>query len=1561
MRAFSLLALSLAACTYIGEQAYRDEIRDFDGDGVEGTRFGGEDCRDDDPTVQRCDADGDGAIALAAGGDDCDDSDPTVFPGRLYYADDDGDGYGDLADPAEGCLAPANHVDNADDCDDANPNIHPGIQENCDPVDRNCDGDAYAGADASQWFYDRDNDGFGKDIGEEAACSPPVGQVANGDDCDDDDPAAYPGAPEIWYDGVGQDCDESRSDWDQDGDGQDVLGAPTGSATDCDDLDDQVGLGEVEACDGIDNDCDLLIDDEEPDVEQTGQLTWYQDGDRDGAGDPAVVGYFCPASSPDGWSLDDGDCRDDLSTVRPGALEVCNNRDDDCNGLIDDAAIDRATIYEDADGDGFGGLALLSCQVLAGQAAVGGDCDDADPASYPGAPEVCGDAERQDCSAFSPYDCDSDGSDGTEWLGTDCDDANPDVYLGATETCDGLDNDCDSLLDGDDPDVDPQSFPDWYLDLDADEFGVNVLVAASTCTPPAFTASNTLDCDDTRALVNPAAGEACNGRDDDCDGSVDEEASADVVTWYYDGDGDGAGDPLVFLFDQCIPPIDEPWVDLGGDCDDLDPTRGPLAAEGCDGVDNDCDALIDDLDPDIAANAPIWYGDADGDGFGLDSVVLARCAQPPDYSTVFGDCNDFDGAVNPGAPELCNAGIDDDCDGASDDADPDIGGSATWYGDGDGDGYGDAADVALQCQQPAGYVVNSGDCDDLDPSVSPAALEVCDAGTDDDCNGLADDEDLFALGDTLWYIDADHDGIGDGVPLFSCSAPPDGVASTGDCDDQDPAIFPFSTEVCNGIDDDCDTLADDADPSSVGIAWFRDGDGDGVGGPELDLACDRSADGYVLTAGDCNDGNPGIFPGAVEICDRLDQDCNAAVDDAAIDMSDFLVDGDGDGFGIGAPIAACDALPGTVADPGSPALQDCDDALAVVWPGNPVETCDGLDNDCDELIDAADLDTATSGASAWVDGDGDGFGGGDPQICTQPYSAPGLVAFPGDCDDADAGVHPLVAEVCNGIDDDCDLLVDDADAAFEQGLAWYRDDDGDGFGQFLDAAVTCWAAPAVGSWASIAGDCDDTEPLAFPGGPTDCAGGGSSAACVDRLWFLDADADGHGDPAVTLTACAAPLGYVDDAFDCDDASFGDVMPTLVLDAAGLDAALNGGGCPLVTLAVGFDDLVALVLAPGATGGVVSEDPAQPAILRQTNSEPVFLIEKAGSLSIADLSLVGAGGGEMLVVAAPLGRLTAVNVAVDGALQSQGLLVTSGHAVVSRLAVSHTVAGANEGSAVEIAGAGALFAHAVSVFGAEGVSALVLRPDGDDVAVEGLVVVASDRVRILGGTGAISLTDVQIYGARGDAMVIDGAAATVALDRAVIAQSAGDGLQTNSGATQASHVTIAASAGDGVDAAGLDLTDAIVLDSAGFDLQGRGGGMTWDHVLFGTSSGQVIGVAPVVGDPAWVSYDPAEPWEMLDFHLRPESAAYGAGSTGDHLGFAVLAEAWDADVDGNGLPDGWERRWFGGIGAVTTEDPDLDAVRTLEEFARGTAPVRTDTDGDAAPDGADFAPLDPTVQ
>jgi hypothetical protein len=217
------------------------------------------------------------------------------------------------------------------------------------------------------------------------------------------------------------------------------------------------------------------------------------------------------------------------------------------------------------------------------------------------------------------------------------------------------------------------------------------------------------DCNDASPLVAPFAEEICDdGVDNNCNGAADR--------YEPDGDGDGVG--------PCQ-----------GDCDDTNPDISPLVPETQDGVDNNCDGIVD--------------ADYDGDG----------------WTTAAGDCDDQDPAIHPDAMEHCYDGVDNDCNGHIDDAEPDM----------DGDGYGPC----------------SGDCQEGDPTIGPDQPEVAGDGIDNNCDNL---------------VDADIDGDG-------------WTAANGDCDDDDPAINPSVPEDCSdGIDNNCDQVVDQGCLSPCEIA-----------------------------------------------------------------------------------------------------------------------------------------------------------------------------------------------------------------------------------------------------------------------------------------------------------------------------------------------------------------------------------------------------------------------------------------------------------------------------------------------------------------------------------------------------------------------------------------------------------------------------------------------------------------------------------------------------------------------------------------------------------------------
>ncbi len=272
---------------------------------------------------------------------------------------------------------------------------------------------------------------------------------------------------------------------------------------------------------------------------------------------------------------------------------------------------------------------------------------------------------------------------------------------------------------------------------------------------------------------------------------------------------------------------------------------------------------------------PGWFDDDDGDT----------------YSEADGDCDDSDPAVHPGAKEICNNNLDDNCNGAIDQNEP----------DGDGDGFG-------PCQ---------GDCDDNDKTITPAAAEVSD-GVDNNCDGK---------------IDADFDG--DGYDAIN----------EGDCNDNDPAVHPGAREICgDSVDNDCNGFIDDKEPDSDGDGYGPCGgdcdDSDPAvfpGAPEIagdgkDNNCDFmidvdiDGDGWTVQNGDCDDSDPAVHPGAPIACAAgKDQNCNNIPDDQE------KQDADGDG------VTAC--------------AGDCDDRDPSRSPEYVEIPGDSIDNDCDGKVD----------------------------------------------------------------------------------------------------------------------------------------------------------------------------------------------------------------------------------------------------------------------------------------------------------------------------------------------------------------------------------------------------------------------------------------------------------------------------------------------------------------------------------------------------------------------------------------------------------------------------------
>jgi MYXO-CTERM domain-containing protein len=588
------------------------------------------------------------------------------------------------------------------------------------------------------------------------------------------------------------------------------------------------------------------------------------------------------------------------------------------------------------------------------------------------------------------------------------------------------------------------------------------------------------DCDDADALVNPGASEVCDPSDvdEDCSGAADDVdsgvSSASLITHYADNDGDGYGDASSAA-SACEAPAGR--VSTAGDCDDTDAAVRPGVTEVCDAgdTDEDCSGAADDADAGVdSAGFTTFYADADGDGTGNASASVSSCDAPAGHGSDASDCDDSNAAVYPGATEVCDAAnTDEDCNGLADNADEgvDRSGYTTFNMDRDGDGHGNPGSPLAACDLPTGYATAADDCDDDNAAVNPGATEVCDAlGTDDDCNGAADDDDAGVDTTTFatWYADADMDGFGSAAaPTSACDVPSGHVADAADCDDADAYVHPDAAEVCDAVDvdEDCSGAADDADATvdlETQTRFYIDGDGDGHGDPGRWFeACDQPV-GHVAVGDDCDDGRSGVNPDAAEVCDGADtdEDCDGAADDAdaGTDPSGhhtFFADADGDGHGDAEhPTSACD-LPDAHAD----VADDCDDSRAGVHPG-AAEVCDDADTDedCDGAADDADADVDDADRTTWY-ADADGDTHGDPDASVDACDAPDAhVAEGGDCDDEDAEINPEADEIAgDGVDQDCDG--EDPGAG--------EDPDADGPGADDPTGPGCGCASAPGGDAGL--------------------------------------------------------------------------------------------------------------------------------------------------------------------------------------------------------------------------------------------------------------------------------------------------------------------------------------------------------------------------------------------------------------------------------------------------------------------------------------------------------------
>ena len=411
--------------------------------------------------------------------------------------------------------------------------------------------------------------------------------------------------------------------------------------------------------------------------------------------------------------------------------------------------------------------------------------------------------------------------------------------------CNGLDDDCSGKTDEGFADSDGDGTADC-IDSDLDGDGL----------------ANAVDCSPTSAAIHAGAIEQCDGVDNNCDGSTDEEFASGCKFFLRDKDGDGFG---IASDAKCLCVATGEFSALsGGDCDDGNKEIHPGAVESCDAADDDCDGATD---PGGSAGCSTFWPDKDADGYGGGGVSASKClcGAIPGYVPQSGDCDDADFTVHPGASEACD-GKDDNCDGKTDPLNSV--GCISYFADSDGDGWGAGGGSQCLCTPADGFTASqSGDCADSDKGIHPGSAESCN-GQDDNCDGKTDEGLL-----THFYADSDGDGFGFGSGSFLCSASALFSATAGgDCNDGATDIYPGATDICDGKDNNCDGSTDENLAVST---FYTDSDGDGYGNAAKSFEFCGLLPGYSANKTDCDDTNANVHPGAKEIvCNQIDDDCS---------------------------------------------------------------------------------------------------------------------------------------------------------------------------------------------------------------------------------------------------------------------------------------------------------------------------------------------------------------------------------------------------------------------------------------------------------------------------------------------------------------------------------------------------------------------------------------------------------------------------------------------------------------------------------------------------------------
>ena len=739
-----------------------------------------------------------------------------------------------------------------------------------------------------------------------------------------------------------------------------------------------------EVCNGQDDDCNGLTDDGYPDL------------DLDGIAD-------CVDPDIDGDGVLNG--QDNCPTV-PNANQLNNDYPEDNKGNACD---------DDDDNDGVPDLED-NCPFVENPDQVNHDADDMG--------DVCDDDDDNDTILDFLDNCKFIANENQANLDGDpfgdaCDeDIDGDEILNIVDNCKSAynpnqkNNDNDDLGDVCDPDDDNDTVPDdddncpWHANANQSDIDEDKEGDICDCDMDNDEVDNpNPDCpdpdpaDNCPTLFNPGQedldddgiGDGCEddwdadtipNEDDNCPWTfnplqedLDYDGFGDVCDDDWDGDGvldDGDNCPDVAntsqldqddngIGDACDGDIDGDGDPNDTDCAPLNPDVGHLALEACNEIDDNCDGQTDEPD---ALSCLVYYFDGDDDQYGKE---LSKClCKPEGYydAVVSGDCDDTDPYRNPGVQEICNNGKDDNCNGSENDENALE--CTKFYFDNDGDNWG-TTDFKCYCSAVGDYKTKfSGDCDDADPQVNPNQKEVCYDGKDNDCTGTQNDEN--ALSSKAFYYDEDGDGYGTQAYKYFCYESGLWKAGVpGDCSDQDPAVNPDETEICNnGKDDDCNGLQDTENAVNC-LTHYYDGDIDQYGtNQDTKCLCNPAGKYSTTNGGDCQDNNANVHPGADEECNGVDDDCDGSTDE-------------------GDPLDQCGAVP--LGSPGCAGgqciVESCTagnfDVNQVFVDGCecPQDATDNTGNDCAHAIDLGTF--ADNGASTTVagkivpDGDADWY------------------------------------------------------------------------------------------------------------------------------------------------------------------------------------------------------------------------------------------------------------------------------------------------------------------------------------------------------------------------------------------------------------------------------------------------------------------------------------------------------------------------------------------------------------------------------------------------------------